>query len=133
MYIIIQNNTFNLLQLHRRLLYDDNKGVSEPLDEIQFGEGLVTRGTHIVQLSGSENSIVQEPFPSTWGNDTVPSVSQQVIKKKSFGSGIKNHRLTAKSIITSLWISYSKTSMVAKDWFSTYKSQVSESLLLSYT
>lgn len=47
-------------QLHRRLLYDDNFGVVEPLDETAFGEGLVVRGKHTVQL----NSITwaAEPY-----------------------------------------------------------------------
>ncbi|XP_065217445.1 lysosomal alpha-mannosidase-like [Planococcus citri] len=39
------------VMLHRRLLYDDNFGVVEPLDEIAFGEGLVVRGKHTVQLN----------------------------------------------------------------------------------
>lgn len=38
------------IMLHRRLLYDDNKGVREPLDEVAFSQGLVARGTHIVHL-----------------------------------------------------------------------------------
>lgn len=37
--------------MHRRLLYDDNKGVVEPLDETAFGEGLVIRGKHVVQFN----------------------------------------------------------------------------------
>uniref|UniRef100_A0A8D8LJC1 Alpha-mannosidase n=2 Tax=Cacopsylla melanoneura TaxID=428564 RepID=A0A8D8LJC1_9HEMI len=38
------------IMIHRRLLYDDNKGVREPLDEIAFSQGLVARGTHIIQF-----------------------------------------------------------------------------------
>lgn len=38
-------------KLHRRLLYDDIQGVSEPLDENQYGEGIVTRGKHILQFN----------------------------------------------------------------------------------
>lgn len=39
------------IMLHRRLLYDDNFGVVEPLDETAFGEGLIVRGKHTVQLN----------------------------------------------------------------------------------
>ncbi|MPC27361.1 Lysosomal alpha-mannosidase [Portunus trituberculatus] len=34
------------LMVHRRLLHDDAFGVGEPLNETQFGEGLVVRGKH---------------------------------------------------------------------------------------
>ncbi|XP_063885164.1 lysosomal alpha-mannosidase-like isoform X4 [Scylla paramamosain] len=34
------------LMVHRRLFYDDAFGVGEPLNETQFGEGLVARGKH---------------------------------------------------------------------------------------
>jgi len=32
-------------------LYDDSQGVSEPLDENQYGEGMVTRGKHILHFN----------------------------------------------------------------------------------
>ncbi len=39
------------LMLHRRLLYDDAFGVGEALNESAFGQGLVARGRHWVQLA----------------------------------------------------------------------------------
>ena len=37
--------------MHRRLLYDDKRGVREPLNETgQFGEGLIIRGKHFLLL-----------------------------------------------------------------------------------
>ena len=39
------------LMVHRRLLYDDAFGVGEALNEMAFGEGLVIRGKHWVQIS----------------------------------------------------------------------------------
>ncbi|XP_075234905.1 lysosomal alpha-mannosidase-like [Lycorma delicatula] len=83
--------------LHRRLLYDDNKGVTEPLDEIQFGEGLVARGTHVIEFGAVTN--------------------------------LKNHRLTSRSIISSPWVSFSKTKVSYKDWFSVYKNIQDERIL----
>lgn len=32
-------------------MYDDSQGVSEPLDENQYGEGMVTRGKHILHFN----------------------------------------------------------------------------------
>ena len=37
--------------IHRRLLYDDAFGVGEALNETAFGQGLVVRGKHWLQLS----------------------------------------------------------------------------------
>lgn len=34
------------LMVHRRLLHDDAFGVGEPLNETQYGVGLVARGKH---------------------------------------------------------------------------------------
>merc|ERR1719242_2067763 len=39
------------LMIHRRLLYDDAFGVGEALNETAFGQGLVVRGKHWLQLS----------------------------------------------------------------------------------
>jgi len=41
----IKNGSIELM-VHRRLLYDDQKGVGEALNETEFGEGLVVRGSH---------------------------------------------------------------------------------------
>ena len=41
------------LMLHRRLLHDDAFGVGEPLNETQWGTGLVVRGTHTLLLCGA--------------------------------------------------------------------------------
>ena len=47
------------LKVHRRCLYDDGRGVGEPLNETgQFGDGLIIRGKHVVLLDNIENSTV---------------------------------------------------------------------------
>ncbi|XP_055875699.1 lysosomal alpha-mannosidase-like isoform X2 [Biomphalaria glabrata] len=45
------------LMVHRRLLYDDAKGVGEPLNEPgDDGKGLIIKGTHYLVLDSVENS-----------------------------------------------------------------------------
>ncbi|CAF2976334.1 unnamed protein product [Rotaria socialis] len=44
------------IMLHRRLLYDDDLGVSEALNESAFGEGLVVRGRHSLVVDASATS-----------------------------------------------------------------------------
>ncbi|CAH0775454.1 unnamed protein product [Bemisia tabaci] len=48
------------IMLHRRLVYDDMKGVSEPLDESAFDEGLIVRGCHIVQYNTDRQEAVKQ-------------------------------------------------------------------------
>ena len=46
-----------MLQVHRRLLYDDSRGVREPLNEPGIdGKGLIIRGKHLLILDTVENS-----------------------------------------------------------------------------
>jgi lysosomal alpha-mannosidase len=46
------------IMLHRRLLYDDDLGVSEPLNESAFGEGLVVRGRHSLIVDAPATSAL---------------------------------------------------------------------------
>ncbi|NXE31020.1 MA2B1 mannosidase, partial [Ardeotis kori] len=44
-------------QVHRRLLYDDNRGVGEPLVELGANhQGLVVRGRHLLLLDAAESA-----------------------------------------------------------------------------
>lgn len=45
------------LMVHRRLLKDDAKGVSEPLNEQEFNQGVVVRGQHYLVLGSSASGI----------------------------------------------------------------------------
>ena len=58
------------LMIHRRLLYDDFRGVSEPLNETACGcrncacHGLVARGKHLISLhvrlpTAADDTLVQ--------------------------------------------------------------------------
>ncbi|XP_029636473.1 lysosomal alpha-mannosidase [Octopus sinensis] len=47
------------LMLHRRLLFDDGRGVGEPLNETGVdGHGLIIRGKHLLYVDTKENSTV---------------------------------------------------------------------------
>ena len=47
------------VQVHRRLFHDDGKGLDEALNEPgQFGDGLITRGSHYVILDNFINSTL---------------------------------------------------------------------------
>ncbi|EFA08767.1 lysosomal alpha-mannosidase [Tribolium castaneum] len=53
----LKNGTIELM-LHRRLLKDDAKGVEEPLDDEEFGQGVVARG-QLYLIIGSTDSNVE--------------------------------------------------------------------------
>lgn len=44
------------IMVHRRILHDDSLGVTEPLNETAFGQGLVVRGKHILILESPASS-----------------------------------------------------------------------------
>ena len=44
--------------LHRRLLYDDQFGVSEALNETAYGQGLVIRGRHVLVVEPPASSAL---------------------------------------------------------------------------
>ncbi|CAF4081263.1 unnamed protein product [Adineta steineri] len=46
------------LMIHRRLLYDDNLGVGEALNESAFGHGLVIRGKHFLNIDLPQTSAL---------------------------------------------------------------------------
>ena len=90
------------LQVHRRILADDWKGVEEPLNETgQFGDGLIVRGKHYLLLTSPSKaayyhrtlaeeiymapSIMLMEGDEEWSdkfNSTVSKVSIEVERKK---------------------------------------------------
>ncbi|CAF1622827.1 unnamed protein product [Rotaria magnacalcarata] len=53
----IQDGSIEIM-LHRRTLYDDALGVSEPLNETAFDAGLVVRGKHLLIIESSTSSAL---------------------------------------------------------------------------
>ena len=101
----ITDDTLELM-LHRRLLDDDAFGVAQPLNETEFGTGLVARGTHYLLFSHSEqemirrtrllaNKIFRKPMV-TLGNYYD---SQMVVKPSGFYELPENVNLLTLAII----------------------------------
>lgn len=104
-------------QLHRRLLYDDSKGVSEPLDEVQFNKGLVARGVHIVQLSKAAREVRQASNSSA--NTTTPAESAY-----KFQDGAARHRLEALKLVYGPLFTFTPTTLTAAEWSKRFRMKV---------
>lgn len=83
-------NSAPSLQLHRRLLYDDNRGVGEPLNESSsiFPEGLVVRGRLLLSLDRPASAadthrplaeeVVLQPLLTFTDGDLDPNTELEV-------------------------------------------------------
>lgn len=85
------------LQVHRRLLHDDDYGVYEALNETAFGVGQVARGRHLVVL-GSQT-------------DSPTAVAQQ-------------RQLSLRQMVLAPWVLLAPTQLTLEQWSETYKTQV---------
>ena len=83
------------LMIHRRLLYDDAFGVGEALNETAFGQGLVVRGKHWLQLS--------------IGKSTAS----------------RRHRLKAQQVFMDVLLSFTPTELTAAEYKNLFESQSS--------
>ena len=81
------------LMIHRRLLYDDAFGVGEALNETAFGQGLVVRGKHWLQLSREK------------------------------GEAARRHRLKAQQAFMDVILTFAPTQMTAREYVDSYQSQ----------
>ena len=58
-YAIRQSADTHISQVHRRTLYDDKRGVGEPINETgQYGDGLIVRGSHVLLFDTINASTV---------------------------------------------------------------------------
>ena len=81
------------LMIHRRLLYDDAFGVGEALNETAFGQGLVVRGKHWLQLSREK------------------------------GEAARRHRLKAQQAFMDVILTFAPTQMTAREYVDSYQSK----------
>ncbi|XP_059478736.1 lysosomal alpha-mannosidase-like [Neocloeon triangulifer] len=96
----IENGTLEVM-LHRRLLFDDGKGVYEALNETAFDKGLVARGKQILlfgQTQTSPTSIYLQRLisrenmvlaPWVFLTPTILSSSEWISKYNTLYSGLK--------------------------------------------
>jgi lysosomal alpha-mannosidase len=57
------------LMIHRRLLGDDDKGVKEALNEIQYDKGLYVRGQHYLTFGSTESKVANGKSTAAFERD----------------------------------------------------------------
>lgn len=75
-------------------MYDDSQGVSEPLDENQYGVGMVSRGKHVLHLNELDKAAA------------------------------KAHRLSALNTVMQPVITFAPTHMGSNEWSSKFSTTV---------
>ncbi|KAK7602000.1 hypothetical protein V9T40_009441 [Parthenolecanium corni] len=87
------------IMLHRRLLYDDNKGVVEPLDELAFGKALVVRGRHTLQINNLTAADAAHRFKAVESQYApISTLSKTPFTRDQW---VKNYSTKKFSVITS--------------------------------
>ncbi|XP_046687404.1 LOW QUALITY PROTEIN: lysosomal alpha-mannosidase-like [Homalodisca vitripennis] len=115
------------IMLHRRLLYDDGKGVSEPLDEMQYNKGLVARGTHIVQLSKTYKEAKPRTRAPPANNHSQPHHHRSSPcdttgpPPTNTARGAERHRIGAVNLVYGPLLTVSRTSLTASEWSKRYR------------
>jgi len=80
------------IMLHRRLLFDDGRGVGEPLNEMAFGRGLIIKASHYVIIgTRSEAITLHRTLEERLSNPLVPLFAPT----PSFSSWQQNYLMSA--------------------------------------
>lgn len=84
----------DLIQVHRRTVYDDKRGVGEPLNETgRDGKGLIIRGSHYALLNNITNAA-------------------------------QNHRLLGEALMLKPYMVFVRDTSSYKDWIKKYRTTV---------
>jgi lysosomal alpha-mannosidase len=86
--------------IHRRILYDDNLGVGEALNESAFGQGLVVRGKHFLSIEPPKSSALYHRVHSQ--QLYMHPLATYALIKSSYANYSTSHRLTWSALIETL-------------------------------